>query len=192
MTASVVETEYPSAERIQFMGRKLRERMGQMGLTYKKLADSWEVSIGTARNTVYWLPEASKPPARIPELETALELPQGSLVDQYYAEDVDPEYWENAASGPKSKPKPRKPTAQRTATKMYAKTTSPLAVSSPRTPKETPAFSLPPVSARPADGGLLKQRVTQLERVVEVLVEQLAELSGADPGKLLRDRGIEV
>lgn len=192
MTAAVVETEYPSAERIQFMGRKLRERMGQMGLTYKNLADRWKVSIGTARNTVYWPPEASKPPARIPELETALKLPQDSLVGQYYAEDVDPEYWENTASGTRSKPKANKPTVQRSATKIYAKTTSPLAVSSPRTLEETPAFSMPPVSARPAEGGLLKQRVTQLERVVEVLVEQLAELSGADPGKLLRDRGIEV
>ncbi|MET9262373.1 hypothetical protein [Amycolatopsis sp. NPDC004079] len=192
MTAAVVETEYPSAERIQFMGQELNKRMGQMGLTYKRLADRWNVSINTARNTVYWPVDGVNPPKRLPALETALKLPKGSLLDQYFAEDVDPAYWENAADEPRPKPNAKKPTAQRSATKMYAKTTSPLAVSSPRTSKDTPAFSLPPVSARPADGGLLKQRVAQLERVVEALVEQLAELSGADPGKLLRDRGIEV
>lgn len=190
MTAAAVETRTPSEERIRFIGKKIADRLKKRGMSYKDLAADWGVSSGTARNAAYWpTPHAEPRPARIEELERAVDLPVGTLREQYYAARVDHAYWNDDDDAPELEPEPSKVVAKATPAKkkttVATRKTTAVAVKAPKSSDTGPVIT---VDFEP-DGadGPLRRRVMYLERLMVAMAPHWAQSMGVDPDQLLAD-----
>ncbi|WP_372663630.1 hypothetical protein [Amycolatopsis kentuckyensis] len=179
MTAAAVDTRKVTDERIRFMGQHLSQRIKALGLKLQDLADDWEVSYGTVRNTIYWPTSTPPKPERIAALEKAAELPAGTLLEQYYAKRPDPSYWVLPADDAPSEPEPAPAKAP------TRRTTAALAVKTPKA-AAGPLVEVDDSPERVVDGPL-RARIVRLERAVVALVPLVAGSAKVDADRLLAD-----
>lgn len=181
MTAAATEVRTTTDARVRFVGKHLMDRLKGLGLKVGDLAEDWEVSYNTVRNAIYWPTNTPPKPERIAALERAAELPEGTLLEQYYTKRPDPAYWATDAD-PEPAPVATPPKSEKAAPSRKA--TAALSVKTSASSDKEPVIVVGPVSEYD-EMSRLRRRIGYLEQLFVAVAPLIAKGARVDEDQLV-------